>query len=160
MKKAITTVFSILALLGIYACDNSLDKVFDDDTFIEFQPAVITANSAGRSYPLISSGNSVTAGATITTQLNLVGRQRGTELTVRVTPDPNGTTAPASSYTLSNGGAVVFPPMSSTAALTVTVGRATSSTATLSNVVLVIDSTSTDYKASQNYKRVGYSIRR
>lgn len=159
MKKISILIVCALALLGVYACDNNLDKVFDDQTLIEFQPAVITANSVGRTYPIISSGNSVTAGATVTAQLNLVGRQRGTDLTVRVLPDPNRTTAAASSYTLSNGGTVVFAPNSSTAAVTMTVGRATSTTAPVANVVLVIDSSSTDFKPSQNYKRVGYSFR-
>lgn len=149
----------LLSIFGIYACDNNLDKVFDEQTLVEFQPAVVTANSVGRTYPIISSGNSVTAGSTVTAQLNLVGRQRGTDLTVRVLPDPNGTTAAASSYTLSNGGTVVFAPNSSTAAVTMTIGRATSTTAPVANVVLVIDSTSTDFKPSQNYKRIGYSFR-
>ncbi len=160
MKKIISLAVSVLALFGIYACDNSLDKVFDDQTLVEFQPAVLNANAVGRTYPIISAANSVTAGATVTAQLNLVGRQRETtELTVRVLPDPAGTTAAATSYTLANGGTVVFAPKSSTAALTMTVGRATSTTAPIANLVLVIDSTSTDYKPSQNYKRVGYAIR-
>ncbi|GAB3561414.1 hypothetical protein GCM10027578_02130 [Spirosoma luteolum] len=159
MKKLAILACSALALVGLYACDNSIDKTFDNQTLIEFQPAVVNANSAGRTYPIISSANSTTAGPTINAQLNLVGRQRASELTVRVLPDPAATTASASSYTLANGGTVVFPPMSSTANLTINVARATSTTATLGNLVLVIDSTSTDYKPSFNYKRVGYSIR-
>lgn len=128
---------------------------------VEFQPAVLNANSVGRTYPLISVTNSVTAGNTITTQLNLVGRQRATDLTVQVRPDigTNATTALASSYTLSNGGTVVFAPNSSTAAMTISVGRATGATAPIANIVLLIDSTSTDYKPSRNYMRVGYSFR-
>ncbi len=159
MKKIVIIVFGVLALAGLYACDNSLDKVFDDQTLVEFQPAVVTAASVGRTYPLISSGNSVTAGATVTAQLNLVGRQRSTPTTVRVLVDPVATTAAATSYTLSNGGNVVIPADSSFGVIRMTVGRATSATATLANVVLVIDSTSTEFKASQNYKRVGYSFR-
>ncbi len=159
MKKIATITLCVLALAGLYACNNSLDKVFDSQTLIEFQPAVINAASVGRTYPLLSSGNSLTAGATINAQLNLVGRQRSTELAVKVSPDPNATTAAAANYTLSNGGMVVFAPNSSTAAVTLTIGKATSTTAPVVNVVLVIDSTSTDYKPSQNYKRIGYSFR-
>jgi|ERR687886_1772000 hypothetical protein len=159
MKKIAALIISVLSLLGIYACDNNIDKVFDDQTLVEFQPAVVNAASVGRTYPLISTGNSVTAGATITAQVNLVGRQRSTDLTVRVLPDPAATTAPANSYTLSNGGTVVIPAGKNIASLTMTVGRATSTTAPVSSVVLVIDSTSTDFKPSQNYKRVGYSFR-
>ena len=159
MKKIAIVALSVLALAGLYACDNSLDKVFDSQTLVEFQPAVLTANSVGRTYPLISTGNSVTAGATVMAQLNLVGQQRTTDTNVKVFLDPVGTTAPASSYTLLNGGTVVIPANTSVASLTMIVGRATSTTAPVTNVVLVIDSTSTDFKPSQNYKRVGYSFR-
>ncbi|RYF75917.1 MAG: hypothetical protein EOO39_06270 [Cytophagaceae bacterium] len=162
MKKITTIALCALALIGLYACNNDLNKVFDPETpFVEFQPAVVNAASVGRTYPLLSTGNSVTAAATVTAQLNLVGRQRSSELTVRVTPEmgTNGTTALPASYTLSNGGTVVFAPNSSTAAMSISVGRATSTTAALANIILVIDSTSADYKASQNYKRIGYSFR-
>lgn len=159
MKKIATLIICTLALFAVYACDNSIDKVFDDQTLIEFQPAVLNPTAVGRTYPIISSGNSVTANATITAQINLVGRQRSSDLTVQVFPDPTGTTAPASSYTLANGGSVVIPANSSTGTLTMTVARATSTTATLANVVLVIDSTNAAFKPSQNYKRIGYSIR-
>ena len=159
MKKIATVALSVLALISLYACNNDLDKVFDDQTLVEFQPAVVNANSVGRTYPLLSVTNSTTAGNTVTAQLNLVGRQRSTELTVRVAPDAAATTALASSYTLSNGGTVVFAPNSSTAAVSVSVSRASSTTAPLGNLVLVIDSTSTEFKPSQNYKRIGYSFR-
>lgn len=159
MKKIAAFLATALALVGMYACNNNLDKVFDDKTLVEFQPAVVNATSVGRTYPLLTAPNSTSAGTTITAQLNLVGRQRANELTVRVAPDPTATTASASSYTLSNGGTVVFPPMSSTVNMTVSVARASSSTAASGVLVLVIDSTSTDYQASQNYKRIGYSIR-
>lgn len=159
MKKIAIVTLSILAVAGLYACDNSLDKTFDAQTLVEFQPAVVTANSVGRTYPLISTTTSTTAGATITAQVNLVGRQRANDTSVKVLLDPVGTTAPPSSYTLLNGGAVVIPANTSFASLTMIVSKATSTTAPFTNVVLVIDSTSTDYKPSQNYKRIGYSFR-
>jgi hypothetical protein len=159
MKKIATLVLCTLTLLAVYACDNSIDKVFDNQTLVEFQPAVLNSNAVGRTYPIVSSGNSLTASPTITAQVNLVGRQRSSDMTVKVFVDPTATTASASSYTIANGGNVVIPANTSTASLTMTVARATSATATLANVVLVIDSTSADFKPSQNYKRIGYSIR-
>ncbi len=159
MKKIAVVIFCVIALAGMYACDNSLDKVFDSQTLVEFQPSVTNANSVGRTYPLISTGNSVTAGATVQAQLNLVGQQRTTDTNVKVLLDPVGTTASPSSYTLLNGGTVVIPANTSFASLTMVVGKATSTTAPLANVILVIDSTSTDFKPSQNYRRVGYSFR-
>ncbi|WP_080238874.1 DUF4843 domain-containing protein [Spirosoma rigui] len=159
MKKIATIVLCTLALFAVYACDNSIDKVFDEQTLVEFQPAVLNSNAVNRTYPIISSANSVTASPTITAQVNLVGRQRSSDLTVKVFVDPVATTASANSYTLANGGNVVIPANSSIASLTMTVAKATSATATLANVVLVLDSTSADFKPSQNYKRIGYSIR-
>lgn len=166
MKKIAIIALCIVGLGGLYACNNSLDKVFDSQTLVEFQPAVLNANSVGRTYPLISTGNSVTAGATVAVQLNLVGLQRATDTNVKILLDPTGTTANPANYTLSNGnatlsngGTVVIPANTSFGSLTMIVGKATSTTAPVTNVVLLIDSTSTDFKPSQNYKRVGYSFR-
>lgn len=159
MKKLKYVFPALLLTLGIAACDNSLDKVFDSQTLIEFNDAVLTTNAVGRTYPIISLPNSVTGGATRVAQLNLVGAQRSADMTVRVFVDPNGTTASASSYTIANGGNVTIPKGDSFGSLTLTVGRATSTTAPVGNVVFVIDSTSTDFKPSQNYKRLGFSFR-
>ncbi|KAB7731271.1 hypothetical protein F5984_10755 [Rudanella paleaurantiibacter] len=158
MKKLNYILLCALSVLGLAACDNTLDQVFDEQTLVEFNEAILRTNATGRTYSITSLANTPTAGTTSTAQLNLVGRQRGSELTVRVLVDP-ATTAPASSYTLSNGGNVVIPANSSFGSLTVTVGRASSTTAPVGNLVLVIDSTSTDFKPSQNYKRLGFSFR-
>ncbi|WP_019990307.1 hypothetical protein [Rudanella lutea] len=158
MKKLNYILLCALSVLGLAACDNTLDQVFDEQTLVEFNEAILRTNATGRTYSITSLANTPTAGTTSTAQLNLVGRQRSSELTVRVLVDP-ATTAPASSYTLSNGGNVVIPANSSFGSLTVTVGRASSTTAPVGNLVLVIDSTSTDFKPSQNYKRLGFSFR-
>lgn len=162
MKKIVSLALGILTLLGVYACNNDINRVFDPQTpLVEFQPAVINANSAGRTYPLISVTNSVTAGNSVTVQVNLLGRKPSSDVPVRVLVDPS-TTAAASSYTLSNGGVATFAtsaPNSNTAGVTLTIARATSTTAPVGNLVLVIDSTSTSFKPNRNYMRVGYSFR-
>lgn len=162
MKKIIGLALGAITLLGLYACNNDINKVFDPETpLVEFQPAVINANSTGRTYPLISLTNSVTAGNSATIQVNLLGRKPGSDLPVRVLVDP-ATTAAASSYTLSNGGTATFvasAPNSNTAGVTLTVGRATSATAAAGNLILVIDSTGTGFRPNKNYMRVGYSFR-
>ncbi|MEZ0538761.1 hypothetical protein [Fibrella arboris] len=162
MKKITTLAACVLALLGLYACNNDINKVFDNQTLIEFQPAVVNAASVGRTYPLLTVATSTTAGATIAPQLNLVGRQRSAELPVRVFVDPTSTASP-STYTIANGGVATFAaagaPTSSTVAMTITVAKASSAAAPFGNLILVIDSTSTDYKPSQNYKRIGYTFR-
>lgn len=148
-----------LTFIGLYACDNSIDKVFDGQTVVEFDEAILRTNATGRLYSITSVPNSITAGGTTTARLNLVGQQRASALTVRVLVDAANTTALASSYTLVNGGNIVIPADSSFGVLRMMVSRATSATAPIGNVVLVIDSTSTDFRPSQNYKRLGYSFR-
>lgn len=159
MKKLKYIILSALPLLGLFACNNDLDKVFDEQTLVEFNEAILRTNATGRNYSITSLVNSVTAGATTTAQLNLVGRQRDSEITVRVLVDPKATTVPAGSYTLSNGGNVTIPARSSFGSLSIITGRASSTTAPVGNLVLVLDSTSTDFKPSFYYKRLGYSFR-
>jgi ABC-type Fe3+-hydroxamate transport system substrate-binding protein len=159
MKKINSLLLSLLLLAGIVACNNDLDKVFDSQTLVEFNEAILRTNATGKTYSVTSLPNSITAGTTTTAQLNLVGRKRSSDLTVRVFVDPANTTAAATSYTLANGGNVVIKADSSFGILRMSIGRATSATAATGNIVLVIDSTSADFKPSQNYKRLGFSFR-
>ena len=159
MKKLKYILPALLLLIGVAACNNNLDKVFDNQTLVELNDAILTTNATGKTYPIISLANSVTAGVTRTAQLNLVGAQRSSDITVRVFVDPANTTATASSYSIANGGNVTIPANTSFGSLTLVTGKATSTTAPIGNVVFVIDSTSTDFKPSQNYKRLGFSFR-
>lgn len=159
MKK-----YSLLALLVaipllMTACFDDLSIRYDGPTQVEFESAVRTNPAVGRTYPLISSANSTTSAPVLTTQLNLVGPQRTSDLTVMVAVESPLTTASANSYTLLNGGNVVIPANSSVGSLSVAVSRASSTTAPLGALVIVLDSTSTDFKASPNYKRIGFTIR-
>jgi hypothetical protein len=154
-------LYGILALLSLVltSCFKDMEITYTGPAQVEFESTVRTSPAVGRTYPLLSSSNSVTAGPTVVTQLNLVGPQRSTDLTVRVLPETPATTAPVSSYTLLNGGNVVIPANTNAGSLSIAVARATSTTAALANLVLVIDSTSTDYKANSNYRRLGFTIR-
>lgn len=159
MKK-----YSLLALLAaislcVTACFDDLSIRYDGPTQVEFESAVRTNPAVGRTYPLISTANSVTAAPVVTSQLNLVGPQRASDLTVNVLVEPALTTAAATSYTLLNGGKVVIPANSSVGSLSIAVSRASSATAPLGNLVVTLDSTSSDFKASPNYKRIGFTIR-
>ncbi len=157
-KKLIFPLIACMAI-GLVSCFKDMETVYDGLTLVEFNEAVIRTPAAGRTYSITSIPNSTTAGNSTVASVNLVGPQRTSDLTVKVLVDPIATTAGATNYTLVNGGNVVIPANSSVGSLTMVVGRATSTTAPLANVVLVLDSTSTDFKASQNYKRLGYSLR-
>ncbi len=159
MKQLLSYGLLIAVSLLTTACFDDLSIKYDGPTQVEFESAVRTNPAVGRTYPLISAGNSVTAGSTQVSQLNLVGPQRSSDLTVKVLVESPLTTASANSYTLLNGGSVVIPANSSVGSLSIAVGRASSTTAPLGALVLVLDSTSTDFKASPNYKRIGFSFR-
>ncbi len=154
-------LFILLAgLSGLtMGCFKDLEIKYDGPTQVEFETAVRSNPAVGRTYPLVASANSLTASPTVITQINLVGPQRSSDLTVQILPEATTTTAAARSYTLLNGGNVVIPANSSFGSLSVAVSRATSATAALANLVIVIDSTNTGYKASPNYRRIGYTIR-
>jgi len=159
MKKLVQLVAAVFLVCGMTACFETIDKVYDEGTLIEFQQAIVNTPAVGRTYPLLATANSTTATASVTARLNLVGPQRPADLTVRVFVDQGATTTAPGSFTLVNGGNVVIPANQSFGTLTVNVARASAATAPLRNLVLVIDSTSTDFKPSQNYKRLGYTIR-
>jgi hypothetical protein len=156
-----TRIYGLCVALSLLltACFKDLEIRYDGPTQVEFEQAVRLNPAVGRTYPIISAANPTTAVTTQVAQLNLVGPQRSSALQVRVLIEPSLTTALPTSYTLANGGNVVIPANSSVGSLSVIVARATSTTAPLSNLVLTLDSTSSEFKASPNYKRIGYSIR-
>jgi len=159
MKQLLSYGLLIAVSLLITACFDDMTIRYDGPTQVEFESAVRTSPAVGRTYPLIASSNSLTNAPVLATQLNLVGPQRSSDLTVKVLVESPLTTASANSYTLLNGGNVVIPANSSVGSLSIAVSRASSTTAPLGALVIVLDSTSTDFKPSQNYRRLGYSIR-
>ncbi len=159
MKNTFVYCLLIAVSFMATACFKDLEIKYDGPAQVEFESAVRTNPAVGLTYPLVASANSTTLGPVLTTQLNLVGPQRSSDLTVRVLVEPTLTTTSASSYTLVNGGSVVIPANSSVGSLSIAVSRATSTTAPLRNLVVVLDSTNADFKASPNYKRVGFTIR-
>lgn len=161
MKKLQYSLLAVLAGFGLLACDNSIDKTFDDKTVVEFQQAVTLTPAVGRTYPLVS----VPLSATVTTaqaapQVNLVGRQRSSETAVRVSVDKENTTAvEGTHFTLANGGTVTFAPNSSTAAAGVTFTRVAADAGKTLNVVLILEGNGSDISPSENYKKIGYTVR-
>jgi hypothetical protein len=156
-----TFVYGLLLAVSFLttACFKDLEIKYDGPAQVEFETAVRSNPAVGLTYPLIASANSTTLGPVLTTQLNLVGPQRSSDLTVRVLVEPTLTTTAATSYTLLNGGSVVIPANSSVGSLSIAVSRATSTTAPIRNLVVILDSTNADFKANPNYKRVGFTIR-
>ncbi len=159
MKKILSfgLLFGISML--VTACFKDMTIVYDGPTQVEFETAVRSNPAVGLTYPLVASNNSLTLSPSLTTQLNLVGPQRASETRVRVVVEPALTTTGANTYTLVNNGEVVIPANSSVGSLSVVVARASSATALVRNLVITLDSTSADYKASPNYKRIGFTIR-
>lgn len=159
MRNYLLLPFLGLLVLTVSSCFDEPGITYTGPVQVEFETAVRTNPAPGRTYPLVAVPVNLTAATTIATQLNLVGPQRSSALVVRVAPEAALTNAPSSSYTLSNGGNVTIPANSSFGSLTLTVTRATSTTAPIANLILLMDSTSNEFKASPNYRRIGYSFR-
>ncbi|WP_019990301.1 hypothetical protein [Rudanella lutea] len=159
MKKLLPYSLLLGIMLLATACFKDLEITYDGPAQVEFETAVRNNPAVGLTFPLVASANSVTLAPTLTTQLNLVGPQRNSELRVKVLVEPTLTTTGANTYTLVNNGEVVIPANSSVGSLSIAVSRASSTTAPIRNLVLTLDSTSTEYKASANYKRIGFTIR-
>ncbi|GAA4414761.1 hypothetical protein GCM10023187_44630 [Nibrella viscosa] len=160
MKNILGFAVALLMLFGMTSCFEDLDKTFDEKTVVEFQTAITSTPAVGRTYPLISAGNSATA-VTLTQRINLVGKQRSADETIKVSVDKeNSTAVEGTHFTLANGGNVVIPANSSFGTVTVTVPRGTAAASVPAvNLVLVIEGNGRDILPSENYKRVGFSIR-
>mgnify|MGYP002777656706 CR=1 FL=1 len=157
MKKIIHISLCLFLVLGLTSCFEDIDKTWDEGTLVEFQQSIIRTPAVGRTFPLIAVNNG--AGEQLQ-QINLVGPQRGSDVTVKVSVDKEFTTATEGThFSLADGGNVTFPANSSTANAKINILRATGTAGQTFNVVLILEGNGSDIKPSENYKRVGYTIR-
>jgi len=158
MKKIINLALALFLVVGLTSCFEELDKTFDEMTLVEFQQAITLTPATGRTYPIVNAGNG-TAAVTLRPQINLVGPQRTAQTTVKVSVDrENSTAVEGTHFTLGNGGNVVFAPNTSTANVEISVRQATGTPAQTVTLVLILEPAG-DVKPSENYKRLGYTIR-
>jgi len=158
MKKYIlnTLAMGVLAL-GLGACFENPSIVYDGNTLVEFDAAVNNAPAAGRTFPLISTTNGA---GQLTPRINLVGPQRATESQIKVSVDPANTTAvEGTHFRILNNGSVGIPAQSSFGNVTLEILRAPAQVAGTVTLVLLLEGNGTDILPSENFKRIGYTIR-
>ena len=158
MKKILITLVVSISIM-LTSCFKELDKVLDDKTYIEFQEAIVRTVAVGKTYPLIATVNG--AGVVATTRINLVGRQRATETQVKYTIDQTESTAKEGvHYKINDGGTITIKANDSFGTANFEILRAPivagDNGKTFTVVLLLADGS--DFKASENYKRIGYRI--
>ena len=158
MKKILVTLIISMTVM-LTSCFKELDKVLDDATYVEFQEAIVRTVAVGKTYPLIAAANG--SGVVTTPKVNFVGRQRATDTQIKYVIDQAETTAKEGThYKINDGGTIIIKANDSFGTANFEILRvpvATEDRGKIFTVVLVL-SDGTDFKASENYKRIGYRI--
>ena len=146
-----------MSLLVIASCFKEKDNTFDGDgTFVEFQTAITTAPSLGRTYPLVATKRNA---GIISLQVNLVGRQRTSDESIKFVADSLSTATAGVHYRLVGDGAFNIPANSSTGTCQIEILNPTTDVGLVRDVVLRLEgNVSGDIKPSENYRRIGYRI--
>lgn len=155
MKKIF--LYSLLLLVvSLMSCVKEVDKTFNEKTLAEFNATVVSSPAVGKTYPVISLINK---DSVVNAQVNLVGIQRSTETIVNISVDKTESTAVENThFKLPNGGKVVFPANTSIASFQFQTLKVPAQAGATANIVFVIETTG-DVSPSENYKKVGYSIK-
>ncbi len=155
MKRIIQYSF-FLAALSFLSCVEEIDKTFNEKTVAEFQATIVSSPAVGKTFPII---NLINKDSTVNAQVNLVGVQRSSETVVTISVDKTESTAVENThYKLPNGGKVTFPANSNIANFQFQTLKVAAQAGASANVVFVIETTG-DVSPSENYKKVGYSIK-
>ena len=158
MKKILITLIVSMSVM-LTSCFKELDKVLDDATYVEFQEAIVRTVAVGKTYPLIATANGV--GVVTTPKVNLVGKQRPADTQIKYTIDQAETTAKEGvHYKINDGGIITIKANDSFGTANFEILRvpvATEDKGKTFTVVLML-SDGSDFKASENYKRIGYRI--
>jgi hypothetical protein len=157
MNKNIFYIMCLLLGTIFTSCFKDIDKTFDGDgTFVEFQSTIITSPAVGKTYPLIATKRNA---GVLTTQINLVGRQRSNDETITVEIDKANTTAEAGKhFKLDNDGKVVIKSGTSIANLGITILDVPAEKGKKLNLVVTLVGNGGDIKPSENYKQIGWAI--
>ena len=145
-----------LAALSCFSCVEPIDKTFNEKTVAEFQATVVSSPAVGKTFPII---NLINKDSTVTTQVNLVGVPRASETVLTISVDKTESTAVENThFKLPNGAKVTFPANSNIASFQFQTVKVAAQAGASANVVFVIEQ-SGDVAPSENFKKIGYSIK-
>ncbi len=155
MKNIVKIALFVSTTFLLTSCFKENEPVFDTLFLVEFQDAVILAPALTKTYPIqaVSNGAGV-----ISRRINLVGRQRSTEETIKFTVDTKESTAVEGVNFSLDGGELKIPANTSFGDLKVNILKAPAQAG--KNVVLVLnlEGNGSDIKPNENYKKLGLRI--
>jgi hypothetical protein len=156
MKKIINISLIMLLMTTLSSCFKENKQLFDSMTLVEFQDAVINANAAGKTFPLVATTNAI---QTRILRINLVGVQRDKDEVIRFSIDPTESTAIAgTNYDLGGATSITIPAKSSFGELKVNILKAPAQAGKTVAVVFNLEGNGSDINPNANYKKVGYRI--
>lgn len=155
MKKIFGIALALVTSVMMSSCFKDNQPVFDSLYLVEFQDATRTAPALNKTFPILTVAN----GAGIQTrQVNLVGRQRETEESIKFSVDPVETTAKEGVHYSLEGGVVKIPAKSSFGDCKINILNAPAAPGTSVVLVLVLEGNGNDVKPNENYKKLGFRI--
>jgi hypothetical protein len=155
MKKLMFSWMPLWCLvIALSSCFKD-QRVFFNDSLVEFNETVTRTPALGVNYPIIA----LRAGqGAVSTQVNLVGAQRPEAQAIRVSVDAQASTAREGvHYRLTNGGVVTIPANSSFGSLQFEVLPVAIPAGQNFTLVFVLEGNE-QIKPSKNYARIGYRI--
>ncbi|MFN4147670.1 MAG: DUF4843 domain-containing protein [Runella sp.] len=156
MKNIFKLSLWVMLVASLTSCFENPNLIYNGPTVVEFATAVTTAPAAGRTFPLLTVSN----GAGIQrARLNLVGPQAPVDRSIRVVVDAPNTTAVAGTHFRLVNSTVTIPANSSFGDVEIEILRVPAQTGASVNVVLLLEAISDDVKPSENFKRLGWTIR-
>jgi hypothetical protein len=156
MKKITYLLLTILIAGSLSSCFENPSLVYEGGTVVEFDAAVTTSPAVGKTYPLLSVAN----GSGIqTARINLVGPQKTTEQTVKVSIETAATSAVSGTHFKLVSDNITIPANSSFGEVKVEILRVAPQAGKSVDLVLNLDGNGSDIKPSENFKRLGWSIK-
>jgi hypothetical protein len=147
----------LLLMLSLSSCFETIDKIYDTDTVVEFNETVTLTPAAGKTYPLISVVNGL---GERKSKINLVGKQRSADVSVKFSVDKtNSTAVEGVHFKINNGGIATISANNSFGDCSIEILKAPAQTGQTVNLVLMLDGDGGDVKPSENFKRIGFAIR-
>ena len=156
MKKILNISLILFVITFLSSCFKESKQLFDSVTLVEFQDAIVNSNALGKTFPLVTTTNTV---QTRVLRINLVGVQRDKDEAIKFSIDPTESTAVAGvNYDLAGATSITIPAKSSFGELKVNVLKAPAQAGKTANLVFVLEGNGSDINPNTNYKKVGLRI--
>lgn len=155
MKKIYGIALVMITTAMMTSCFKENQPVFDSLYLVEFQDATITAPALNKTFPILTVANGF---GLQTRRVNLVGRQRTTEESIKFSIDAAETTAKEGVHYSLEGGVVKIPANTSFGDCKINILKAPAAAGTSVTLVLVLEGNGSEVKPNENYKKLGFRI--